>query len=38
MANKLYGRDNEIIVGWYHDPIKMSSLRDQIERKVGVKL
>ena len=35
MANKLYGRDNEIIVGWYHDPIKMSALRDQIERKIG---
>lgn len=35
MTNKLYGRDNEIIVGWYHDPIKMSALRDQIERKIG---
>lgn len=35
MTNKLYGRDNEIIVGWYHDPIKMSALRDQIKRKIG---
>lgn len=35
MTNKLHGRDNEIIVGWYHDPIKMSVLRDQIERKIG---
>ena len=35
MANKLYGRNDEIIVGWYHNPIKMSSLRDQIERKIG---
>lgn len=35
MANKLYGFDNEIIVGWYHNPIKMSALRDQIERKMG---
>ena len=26
--------DTEIIVGWYHDPIKMSVLRDQIERKI----
>jgi hypothetical protein len=35
MTNRLYGRDNEIIVGWYHDPIKMSALRDQIERRIG---
>lgn len=35
MTNRLYGRDNEIIVGWYHDPIKMSVLRDQIERRIG---
>lgn len=35
MTNKLYGRDNEIIVGWYHEPIKMSVLRDQIERTIG---
>lgn len=29
-------KDNDIIViGWYHDPIKMSALRDQIERKIG---
>ena len=35
MVNKLYGFDNEIIVGWYHNPIKMSALRDQIERKIG---
>lgn len=35
MTNKLHGRDNEIIVGWYHDPIKMSVLRDQIERTIG---
>lgn len=37
MTNKLYGRDNEIVIGWYHDPIKMSVLRDQIERKIGGK-
>lgn len=35
MTNRLYGRDNEIIIGWYHDPIKMSALRDQIERRIG---
>ena len=35
MTNKLYGFDNEIIVGWYHNPIKMSALRHQIERKMG---
>ena len=35
MTNKLYGRNDEIIVGWYHNPIKMSALRDQIERKIG---
>ena len=35
MTNRLYGRDNEIIVGWYHDPIKMSALRDQIKRRIG---
>lgn len=35
MANNLFGRDDAIIVGWYHDPIKMSALRDQIERKIG---
>lgn len=23
------------IIGWYKDPIKMSALRDQIERKIG---
>ena len=22
-------------IGWYKDPIKMSALRDQIERKIG---
>lgn len=33
--NELYGRNNEVIIGWYHKPIKMSALRDQIERKIG---
>ena len=23
------------IIGWYKDPIKMSALREQIERKIG---
>lgn len=23
------------IIGWYKDPIKMSALRDQIERRIG---
>lgn len=26
---------DEVIIGWYHDPIKMTALRDQIERKIG---
>lgn len=35
MVNELYGRTNEVIIDWYHAPIKMSVLRDQIERKIG---
>ena len=33
---KKYIRTDEcVIVGWYSSPIKMSALRDQIERKIG---
>lgn len=28
-------KDRDIVIGWYHKPIKMSALRDQIERKIG---
>lgn len=28
-------KDRDVVIGWYHDPIKMSVLRDQIERKIG---
>lgn len=31
----LLDSDTEIIIGHYHKPIKMSALRDQIERKLG---
>lgn len=31
----LLDSDTEIVIGWYHEPIKMSVLRDQIERTIG---
>ena len=34
----LFDSDTEIIIGHYHDPIKMLTLREQIERKIGDKL
>lgn len=30
----LYGKHDMISVGWYHDPIKMTELRRQIESKI----
>lgn len=29
------GMPDIYIIGWYKDPIKMSALRDQIERRIG---
>lgn len=26
---------HDIIIGWYKDPIKMTALRSEIERKIG---
>lgn len=35
MRDYIYKDKDVIVIGWYHRPIKMSSLRDQIERKIG---
>lgn len=28
-------KDDFVVIGWYRDPIKMTALREQIERKMG---
>lgn len=31
----IYKDKDVVVIGWYHKPIKMSALRDQIELKIG---
>lgn len=35
MRDYIYKDKDVVVIGWYHKPIKMSALRDQIERKIG---
>lgn len=35
LRDYIYKDKGVIVIGWYHRPIKMSVLRDQIERKIG---
>jgi hypothetical protein len=35
LRDYIYKDKDAIVIGWYRKPIKMSALRDQIERKIG---
>lgn len=35
MRDYIYKDKDAVVIGWYHKSIKMSALRDQIERKIG---
>lgn len=35
LRDYIYKDNDVIVIGWYRKPIKMSALRDQIERKIG---